>query len=81
MDSQPRMARAHSSAVAEEYKRLGWTLVQEIRAEPGKPPSEYYFEWKHEGPPCHFDFESFEKRSNNNSCKISGNCMFACGTH
>src|SRR5438132_7831032 len=71
------MAKAHSAIVAGEYKRLGWTLVQEFCDEPGKQPNEYYFEWRHDGPPCHIDFERFEKTRGKNTTTIrSMACLF-----
>ena len=42
---KPRLAKAHSLRVADEYLRLGWSLVTEFRAAGDDEPYEYLFRW------------------------------------
>src|SRR5438132_1534065 len=56
MEKPLRFAKAHSQQIANEYLRLGWTLVTESRHRPGQEPYEYLFEWKAEGPPVELDW-------------------------
>jgi hypothetical protein len=55
------MAKAHSRLVADEYLRLGWTLVTEFREAPDHEPNEYYFEWRREDPPVYLDWTAFHQ--------------------
>jgi hypothetical protein len=54
----PRMAKAHSRPVADEYLRLGWTLQSEFYAEGDEEPSEYLLTWDHSEEPLSIDWES-----------------------
>ena len=65
MGDQPRFAKAHSQLVADEYRRLGWTLVKEFRAAPGLEPCEYLLEWKQQRPPAYINWEEFGRKNNN----------------
>ncbi len=47
------MGKAHSSVVAEAFKELGWTLVQEFRTADAGEPYEYLFEWRRDGDPIY----------------------------
>ncbi len=49
--SKPRLAKAHSAQMAQQYVRLGWTLKHEIYAEGDAEPCEYVFEWLAPGEP------------------------------
>ena len=59
MQMKPRMAKAHSKQVADEYLRLGWTLRTEFRAEGDDEPYEYFFEWLREDKPVSIDWSKF----------------------
>jgi hypothetical protein len=45
----PKLAKAHSAQMAEEYIRLGWLLRHEFRANGDDELYEYLFEWQAEG--------------------------------
>lgn len=55
----PRMAKAHSKLMADEYLRLGWTLIHQFCEPSGSEPYEYLFEWRREGSPVHIDPKKF----------------------
>jgi hypothetical protein len=57
---KPTMAKAHSKIIADEYVRLGWTLVTEFTAPGDKEPYEYYFEWRGDGEPVSIDWTRFK---------------------
>ncbi len=59
MKAKPRMAKAHSKKVAEEYLRLGWTLRTEFRGPGDNEPCEYFFEWLQEDEPVSIDWNKF----------------------
>lgn len=42
-----RWAKAHSELVANEYLRLGWRLVTELRVSESGEPYEWLLEWSH----------------------------------
>lgn len=44
-----KLGKAHSTQLANEYIRLGWTLKYEFRAEGDSEPYEYVFEWNGPG--------------------------------
>jgi len=65
----PRMAKAHSKLVADEYLRLGWTLRREFFATEEKDesgyidePYEYFFEWCQNTDPVHIDWKVFHRK-------------------
>jgi hypothetical protein len=45
----PKLGKAHSAKMAEEFIRLGWTLKHEFRANSDEEPYEYLFEWQAAG--------------------------------
>jgi hypothetical protein len=45
----PKLGKAHSAQMAEEFVRLGWTLKHEFRADSDDEPYEYVFEWLADG--------------------------------
>ncbi len=45
----PKLGKAHSAQMAEEFVRLGWTLKHEFRADGDDEPYEYVFEWLADG--------------------------------
>jgi hypothetical protein len=49
----PKLRKAHSAQVAEEFIRLGWTLKYEFRASDDDQPYEYVFEWCAAGEPIY----------------------------
>jgi hypothetical protein len=55
----PRVAKARSKLVAEEYLRLGWTLIREFSWPSGSPSRQYLFEWRHKGKPVRIDPKRF----------------------
>lgn len=61
--ARPRLAKAHSKRVADEYIRLGWTVRDQFFAEGVDEPYEYLLEWKREGEPVSVDWDEFRKRS------------------
>lgn len=56
MKTKPRMAKAHSRQVADEYLRLGWTLRTEFRPAAVDEPYEYFFEWLRDDEPIGIDW-------------------------
>jgi hypothetical protein len=62
MDSKPRIAKAHSKLVADEYLRLGWTLRHQFIARGDEEPYEYFFSWDKEGDPVNIDWAEFSRR-------------------
>jgi hypothetical protein len=52
MNPKPRLAKAHSRRLADEYVRLGWTLQKEFYAEGGNEPCEYLLVWNRPGRPA-----------------------------
>jgi hypothetical protein len=58
----PRLAKAHSQLVADEYQRLGWTLRTEFRAPGDEEPYEYLFEWLRDGEPVSIDWVEFKRK-------------------
>jgi len=59
---KPRMVKAHSRLVADEYIRLGWTLQKEFYADGSEEPYEYFFVWNHAEEPAHIDWASFPSK-------------------
>lgn len=59
---RPRMAKAHSRLVAEEYLRLGWTLKKEFYAEGHEEPCEYFFTWDRVEEPPLIDWGNFRAK-------------------
>jgi len=45
----PKLGKAHSAQMAEEFIRLGWTLKHEFRTNGDDEPYEYVFEWGADG--------------------------------
>jgi hypothetical protein len=45
----PKLGKAHSAQMAEEFVRLGWPLKHEFRADGDDEPYEYVFEWLADG--------------------------------
>lgn len=45
----PKLGKAHSTATANRFISLGWTLKHEFRADGDSEPYEYVFEWEQEG--------------------------------
>lgn len=64
MNPKPRMAKAHSRQVAEEYLRLGWTLEKEFYTEGVEEPTEYLLTWKSSEEPPEVDWENFRSKGN-----------------
>lgn len=64
MKAKPRMAKAHSKQVADEYLRLGWTLRREFRNPADAEPYEYFFEWLREDEPVSIDWSRFRDGHN-----------------
>jgi len=62
MTQKPRMAKAHSKQVADEYLRLGWTLCSESRVPGYDEPAEYYFEWQRTDEPISIDWIEFNRK-------------------
>ena len=62
MTQKPRMAKAHSKQVADEYLRLGWTLCSESRVAGFDEPAEYYFEWQRTDEPISIDWIEFNRK-------------------
>ena len=63
MEGKPRLAKAHSKSVADEYLRLGWTLKHEFFApEHDDEPYEYLFEWNNEAEPVSVDWVEFHQK-------------------
>ena len=62
MTTKPRLAKAHSKVVANEYLRLGWTLKSEFRAASDEKPYEYLFTGEKETEPTSIDWDAFKKR-------------------
>ena len=56
---KPRVAKVRSKILAEEYLRLGWTLVRELSGPHGSHSSVYLFEWGHRGKPVRIDAKRF----------------------
>jgi hypothetical protein len=69
METIPKLAKAHSLYVANEYLRLGWALITEFRTEPDQEPYEYLFEWKQQSPPIYIDWEELSRRWGDESKK------------
>jgi len=53
VDTKARFAKVHSKALAEECRRLGWTLRSEFRALGDEQSYEYLFEWLRQGQPVY----------------------------
>jgi hypothetical protein len=51
VSSKPRFAKCHSQHLADEYVRIGWTLVSEFRDKPDEEPYEYVLAWKKDDEP------------------------------
>lgn len=62
MNPKPRMAKAHSKQVAEEYLRLGWTLEKEFYTEGAEEPYEYLLVWNGIEEPPQVDWENFPSK-------------------
>jgi hypothetical protein len=62
MDPKPRLAKAHSKLVADEYLRLGWTLRHQFYEKGDGEPYEYLFAWVGEGDPVGIDWAEFSRR-------------------
>jgi hypothetical protein len=45
----PKLGKAHSTRLATEFFRVGWTLKHEFRAGDDHEPYEYLFEWQRPG--------------------------------
>jgi hypothetical protein len=67
VDSKPRLAKAHSQLVADEFLRLGWTLRTEFYAEGDAEPYEYLLSWEREEEPPRIDWDKFF--SDQQACK------------
>ena len=62
MDSKPRLAKAHSKQVADEYLRLGWSLTATFFDEDlSDEPYEYLFKWEHSSDPIFIDWDAFKR--------------------
>ena len=59
---KPRMTKAHSQLVADEYLRLGWTLHSEFHAEGDNEPYEYLLVWNHAEEPPAIDWDKFFRK-------------------
>ena len=62
MSDKPRMAKAHSKLVADEYIRLGWTLRHKFYGRGDVEPYEYFFVWEGPGEPVGIDWKEFAAR-------------------
>lgn len=51
MANKPRLAKAHRKEVADQYQKLGWTLVSQLTDGVSDEPYEYLFRWDHEADP------------------------------
>ena len=51
MASKPRLAKAHRKEVADQYLKLGWTLVSQFTDGESDEPYEYLFRWDHQSDP------------------------------
>ena len=51
MSTAPKLGKCHSQKAADEFVRLGWTLVHEFFADGDAEPYEYLFEWRQSGVP------------------------------
>jgi len=47
----PKLAKAHSSLIADLYVQAGWTIKTEFRVAGDDEPYEYLLEWPYEGEP------------------------------
>ena len=59
---KPRLARAHSKLVADEYTRLGWRLRRCFHEKGYEAPVEYLFAWDRDGEPAGIDWADFSRR-------------------
>ncbi|MDU0460315.1 MAG: hypothetical protein RW306_16425 [Geobacteraceae bacterium] len=69
MNTKPRMAKAHSKLVADEYIRLGWTLHSVDLVEGYDEPAEFFLVWEHSEDPVSIDWEVLtagEEKANKN---------------
>jgi hypothetical protein len=64
MENKPRLAKAHSQLVADEYVRLGWTLCTEFRAPGVDEPYEFLLEWRGPEDPAYIDWDEFNRKHN-----------------
>ena len=48
---KPRLAKAHSSYIANLYVQAGWTIRTEFRVREDEEPYEYILEWLRDGEP------------------------------
>jgi hypothetical protein len=61
--NKARLAKAHSRLVADEYLRLGWTLVHEFREPPQNEQYEWLFEWRRIDEPVPIDWSEFRRKN------------------
>jgi hypothetical protein len=63
MTNKPKLAKARSKLVFDEYLRLGWTVAsQSFDGTYREDKDEYLFEWRHETDPVYIDWDEFHRK-------------------